>query len=125
MKSSDVKFRIATQPHADNFTLAIYAALASRERELISIRTKAALAAAKQRGIKHGTSGKKNIKKANEGKVIAANCFATKPKQLVHPLREAGRTYQEISNILNQMGVKTPQGKNFQPASVHRYCLRF
>lgn len=39
---------------ADPFLLHIYAALAEKERNLISIRTKAALAAAKARGVRLG-----------------------------------------------------------------------
>jgi DNA invertase Pin-like site-specific DNA recombinase len=38
----------------DTFTLAVFAGLAQRERELISIRTKAALQAKKNRGVKLG-----------------------------------------------------------------------
>ena len=125
MKNTKVDFKIATNPHADNFTIAIHAALVFKERELISIRTKAALKAAKERGIKLGTTGRKNLKKLNEVKTLKAYSFASQLKPLVVPLRESGKTYQEISNILNQMGMKTPQGKNFQPASVHRYEARF
>ena len=40
MKNPKVSFKVATQPNADNFTLAIYAAIRMKERELISIRTK-------------------------------------------------------------------------------------
>lgn len=38
-------------PHADPFMLHVYAALAEQERRMISMRTKAALAAAKARGV--------------------------------------------------------------------------
>src|SRR5262245_9647282 len=43
------KFRVADMPHADNFQLHIMLALAEKEREMISERTKQALAAAKAR----------------------------------------------------------------------------
>ena len=39
-------------PTADNFQLHIYAALAEQERHFISLRTKSALAMAKERGVK-------------------------------------------------------------------------
>ena len=51
-----VKLRVASMPHADKFSLHIYAALAEQERDFISVRTKAALAAAKARGKKLGGS---------------------------------------------------------------------
>ena len=44
---------------ADPFVLHLFAALAEKERQLISSRTKAGLAAAKQRKIKLGTAARK------------------------------------------------------------------
>ena len=43
--------RVAAMPTADNFQLHIYAALAEQERNFISLRTKSALAMAKERGV--------------------------------------------------------------------------
>jgi DNA invertase Pin-like site-specific DNA recombinase len=50
-----VPFRVVELPHADNFQLHLFAALAEQEREMISARTKAALAAARERGQKLGS----------------------------------------------------------------------
>jgi DNA invertase Pin-like site-specific DNA recombinase len=124
MKSSKVSFRIATNPHADEFTIGIYAVMGLQERKLIGLRTKAALAAAKARGVKLGTTGSQNIKKANEAKVLAASRFADQIRPVVLPLREAGKTYQQIADALNHMDVRTPQGKRFYPATVQRYLRR-
>ena len=49
MKEADIK--VAAMPNADPFQMHIYAALAEKERKFISERTKAALAAAKARGV--------------------------------------------------------------------------
>ena len=54
MDDPKVKLRVASMPHADKFQLHIYSALAEQERHFISTRTKAALQAAKARGIKLG-----------------------------------------------------------------------
>ena len=124
MKNSKVSFRIATNPHADEFTIGIYAVMGLQERKLIGLRTKIALAAAKKRGVKLGTTGAQNIKKANEAKIAAATTFANQIRPVVLPLREAGKTYQQIADALNHMGVETPQGKKFYPASVRNYVLR-
>ena len=44
----------ADMPEIDRFTVGIHALVAERERDMISARTKAALAAAKRRGVKLG-----------------------------------------------------------------------
>ena len=125
VKDKQVDLRVASLPNADNFQIHLFGCLAAQEREFISQRTKAALASAKERGVQLGTAGARNIKKANEAKISAANSFALKIQPLVEPLRDAGKTFQEIANILNGMGIKTPQGKCFQATQVRRYTLRF
>lgn len=52
-----VSLVVAEMPHASEFQLHIFAALAQEERRLISERTKAALAQAKKRGVKLGKNG--------------------------------------------------------------------
>ena len=125
MKSSRVKFRIATNPTADELSIGIYAVMGLHERKEIGRRTRQALAVAKARGVKLGTAGARNIKKANDARISAANSFASQLAPLVQPLRQSGKTYQEIADILNHMGIKTPQGKSFFASSVQRYSLRF
>ena len=124
MKNPKVSFKVATQPNADNFTLAIYAAIGMKERELISIRTKNALQALKKSGKRLGVAGSRNIKKANEVKKQQACKFASKLKPVIQPLRNQGKTYQQIANILNEMGCTTAQGKSFKPIQVSRIMDR-
>ena len=52
-----VSLVVAEMPHASEFQLHIFAALAQEERRLISERTKAALAQAKKRGVRLGKNG--------------------------------------------------------------------
>lgn len=54
LMESNVKFKCADFPEMDNLTIHIFAALAQKERELIAIRTKQALAEKKKQGIKLG-----------------------------------------------------------------------
>ena len=51
---SGVEFTAVDNPHANKLTIHILAAVAQHEREMISERTKAALAAAKARGQRLG-----------------------------------------------------------------------
>src|SRR5690348_15554104 len=58
-------------PDADPFMLHIYAALAEKERRLISARTKAALAAAKARGRRLGRNGAERLAPAYRAEAMA------------------------------------------------------
>src|SRR6056297_717776 len=51
LKRAGVRFKACDIPEADNFTINILASVAEREAELTSERTKAALAAARARGV--------------------------------------------------------------------------
>ena len=93
MKNTKVKFKIATQPNADNFMIAIYAAMVMKDRQEIARRTKSALREARKRGVKLGVTGSENIKKANDVKVKKAKEFANQIKPIILPLRRQGYSY--------------------------------
>jgi len=63
LMESGVEFVAADMPFANKLTIHILAAVAEHEREAISDRTKAALAAAKARGVKLGGPKLKEAKK--------------------------------------------------------------
>ena len=125
MKSSRIKFRIATNPTTDELSTGIYAVMGLHERKEIGRRTRQALAVAKARGVNLKTAGARNIKKANDARKVAANSFASYFEHLVRPLCDSGKTFQQIADILNHMGIKTPHGKSFAPKTVQCYSLRF
>lgn len=118
MKDTSVSFKVSTMPNADNFQLGIYALLNQQEREQISARTKAALAAAKARGQSLGIKGSENLKKINKSRSDSAKTFALSLAPLVLPLRKSGQTLQQIADTLNKIGMKTPGGKLFHPYTV-------
>ena len=125
MKNTKVKFRIATNPSADNFMIAIYAAMVMKDREEIARRTKSALREARKRGVKLGVMGSENIKKANEIKVKRAKEFANTIKPIIIPLRKQGLSYKEIANRLNLVGISTMRGKSFAAGQVQRYATKY
>ena len=125
MKNTKVKFRIATNPSADNFMIAIYAAMVMKDREEIARRTKSALREARKRGVKLGVMGSENIKKANEIKVKKAKEFANTIKPIIIPLRKQGLSYKEIANRLNLVGISTMRGKSFAAGQVQRYATKY
>jgi DNA invertase Pin-like site-specific DNA recombinase len=98
-------------PTADPFMLHIYAALAEKERAMISSRTKAALAAAKARGVKLGGP---NVAAAGAkgaaSQKAEADRFAANVLPIIAPLRKEGATLRAIADILNRRGIATARG---------------
>ena len=121
MKDSTINFKVASMPTADNFALGIYAVLNQQERLQVSLRTKAALAAAKARGIKLGNP---KLAELNRTRKRQGQQFAYQYKDLVWSLHNKGRTHREICEVLNEAGMKTPKGGVFYPATVTRILRR-
>lgn len=115
--------RVASMPHADNFQLHIYAALAEQEREFISKRTKAALQVAKKRGQKLGGLRDETMKR-NVAVQEKARAEAEKVMEIVGPLRNVGQTLSTIAGTLNNMQVKTSRGGQWTPMQVKRVLDR-
>ena len=103
-------------PGADDLMMRIYAAMAQKERELISERTKAALGAAKARGARLG--GDRGYRPSN-GPDSGAAALARREVagQTAHrlmleveSLRGAGVvSHQGLARALNERGVPTPR----------------
>lgn len=115
----DIGLVCAEMPHASDFQLHIFAALAQEERRLISERTKAALAEAKRRGVVLGSNAK-NLAAKNRN---AADEFAASLRSKLDAYL-LGRSYSEIARHLNDKGITTPTGKRFYPQTVKNYLLR-
>jgi DNA invertase Pin-like site-specific DNA recombinase len=101
---------------ADPFMLHIYAALAEKERRNISTRTKAALAAAKRRGVKLGNPA-----------LAAANKQAAAERDAVlRPILATmrGEPLRAIADALNARGIASARGGQWQPSSVHNVVRR-
>jgi DNA invertase Pin-like site-specific DNA recombinase len=119
------RFKSCDLPSSDSLTLSIFAGLAQREREIISIRTKVALQAKKAQGV---TLGKpENLtQEARDKGVLAIKEKAKKNRNnrvataLIEKCKREEMTLQEIANELNQNGFKTSQGKQFNRISVSR-----
>jgi len=118
---SGVRFVACDMPNANDFILHIYAAVAQEERRLISQRTKAALAVAKERGVKLGTHGATTFLPGRNRK--RADAFARGMQPIIKDIVARGYTTERaITEELNQRGIPTARGKTrwYQP-NVH--CL--
>lgn len=123
MKDKRLKFKVAVMPYADKLQLQIYAVLAEQERDFISQRTKAALAEAKARGTKLGGLRDKTMKR-NAVLKAKAEERARKLESIVMPMRERGASLREIAAGLNDAGIKTARGGEWQAQQVKRLLDR-
>jgi DNA invertase Pin-like site-specific DNA recombinase len=102
---------------ADPFMLHVYAALAEKERRLISQRTKDALAAKKAQGVKLGGLNAKGIANREQARERA--------EQLRPVLAELdGLSHGKMALALNDRNVPTPEGGRWHAATVRRVLSR-
>src|SRR5690349_16479852 len=107
-------------PDVDPFILHLFAALAEKERALIATRTKAALAAAKARGVKLGGPKLATARKhAVQALKTAADRHAANVIPVINEVRRAGaQSLRDIAQALNARGVPTPRGGQWHAASI-------
>ena len=103
---SGIEFVAADMPFANKLTIHILAAVAEHEREAISARTKAALAAAKARGAKLGGPKLKQAQRrgiaSNKAK---ADRFAANVRPVIEQIKASGATSLPIAKAFNARGV--------------------
>jgi DNA invertase Pin-like site-specific DNA recombinase len=111
----------------DPFMLHIYAALAEKERNLISQRTRAALARKKAQGALLGNRTNLPVataKAAMSNRRIASG-FAANVLPVIQQIRAAGVTsYSAIAATLNARGIHTARGGEWHATTVRNILLR-
>ena len=119
------------------FMLHIYAAVAEQERLLISERTKAALAVAKQRIAVTGQKARPDVKRLGNPNLEAARApvlaakkaeaerFAKSIEGVIREAQASGATtLRSLAGALEARGVRTPQGKRWRPQSIANVLKR-
>ena len=114
-------------PDADPFMLHIYAALAEKEREIISARTKAALAVKKAAGALLGN--RTNLAEASAAgravQVAHADDFAGNVLPIIREIQAGGATtLRAVADALNARNVKTARGATWSAVQVSRVLDR-
>jgi DNA invertase Pin-like site-specific DNA recombinase len=130
LQKAGVEFVAADMPDANKMTVGIMAIIAQHEREMISARTKAALAAAKARGQKLGnpdnlSNRKLGTARANETKTAKADARAADLASIIREAQESGATsLRAIAGRLNEIGVPAARGGEWSAVQVSRVLAR-
>jgi DNA invertase Pin-like site-specific DNA recombinase len=128
LDKAGVDFVCADMPEANRLTIGLLAVVAQHEREQISARTKAALAAAKARGVKLG--GVRPNQRPLDHRLgtaalqRAADEFAAQVAPVVTELRGDGMSLRQIAAELSRRGVRTMRGGVWTAAAVRNVLQR-
>ena len=117
LMESGVDFIACDMPQANRLTIHILAAVAEHEREMISQRTKAALAAAKVHGVQLGNP---RLAEARERARAAHHARRPAPEVLaiMQDLRSQGVSFREIARRLNRLNIRPGRGRAWHGTSV-------
>ena len=136
--ASEVDLIFCDLPHVPpgamgRFLLTQMASVAELEAGLVSERTKAALAAAKSRGVKLGNpNGARALRGKQIGNQAAVATIKTHAQEhasnlatIVSEIRATGiASVRAMANELNQRAILTPRGATWHPTSVTRLLAR-
>jgi DNA invertase Pin-like site-specific DNA recombinase len=132
LQKAGVPFVAADMPEANEMVVGIMAVIAQGERKMISERTKAALQAAKRRGVKLGNpNGARYLAGLGNDAAITkvrdnAARRAVSLGPVVDDIKAAGiTTVRGICAELNARGILTPRQRAWHPTSVARLLRRF
>jgi DNA invertase Pin-like site-specific DNA recombinase len=134
LQEAGVDFVAVDLPHANTFTVQIMAAVAEHERRLIAERTKAALQAAKARGVQLGgrRAGHRIEDHAAKGRERSAlvraqqaDAVAKDRLEVIDAIRASGSTsLRAIARTLNDRSVPAPRGGQWSAGQVKRIVER-
>lgn len=130
LRDSGIELAAADMPEANTLIVTVMAGLAQHEAEMISQRTKAALAAAKARGVKLGGYRPRGgrVGDYQELGVIAnaqrAKDDAEQLREDVEPLVREGLSLRGIAAYLNANEIRTPRKKVWSPQSIKNLVNR-
>ncbi len=112
-------------PQANTLTIGVMASMAQNERELISERTRQALAQKKKAGFQLGTPA--NLTQAATQRGLEVRQLNARQHlnnrralALAQSMRQVAQSWTTIANTLNEHGFRTRRGKLFQAVQVQR-----
>ena len=117
-------FVAADMPHANKVMIQMHAVMSEWERDQISARTKAALTAAKARGVILGATGRANLYQNLEARRTAASAFAGKLSGVLRGFAVAEMTQRQMVAQLNTLEIRAARGGAWSLAQVLRVMAR-
>jgi len=121
LMDGNTEFVACDMPQASRLVLHVMAAFAEHERQIIGERTKAALAAAKVRGVKLGLNGHRLAAKHK----AEATAYSAEISGTITMARGSGaRTTRQIADYMNAARIPSRHGGRWHPASVARVLHR-
>lgn len=127
LRDAGVDFVCCDMPDANRLTVGILAMVAEDEAERISQRTRAALQAAKAKGVTLGAAGPGNLRnravgslKGNEAKARKADQRALDLAPTFRQMEEDRLSLRQMAQRLNSLQVPTPRGSKWAPVQVKR-----
>jgi len=129
LQKSGVPFIVAENPQMTDLTVHLLAAVAQHERQMISSRTKQALAAAKARGVKLGNPRLSehrctDTNAARLAKLQLENEYARKMYEVLDGMGYTGMPLRKIALRLNQEEYTTRREKKWTATAVKRTIQR-
>jgi DNA invertase Pin-like site-specific DNA recombinase len=126
LMESGVEFVAVDNPHANKLTVHILAAVAEHEREIISERTRAALAAAKARGKRLGTPDPKGAVERMGAALRAKTVgFAANVLPIIREVQASGYiSHNAIAGQLNVRKISTARGGQWTHVQVRQILRR-
>lgn len=115
-----VDFIAADMPNANKVMIQMHAVMSEWERDQISERTKAALVAAKARGVVLGATGPLNLRRHTEQQQEAARAFRERLQPVLKGFAAQGLTRRAIVVQLNALGITAPRGGTWSLGQVQR-----
>lgn len=129
LKRRGLDFEVCDMDASDTMLLGIFATLSQKERELISKRTREALAALKAQGKKLGNpnaaASMRAVNQMGVAKRVQQANEAPENKHAYMAIRLMDGTLQSKADFLNANGYRTRNGKQFTPAAVSRLLNRY
>jgi DNA invertase Pin-like site-specific DNA recombinase len=130
MRDEGVRFQALDLPEANTLTLGVFAAMAQHEREIISARTKAALAARRARGLSLGTPRDLSayaVGAATKGRASLSAMARKHASEVAPQIKEARKagcsSLRQVAAWLNDRGIVTPRGKLWTAGAVRNAGL--